>query len=91
MVSARLPPVSRCTDRAMMKNSYSGASKCASETFHTAGFRDRALCRILDLIEPNSVPTGSPISLRAIDEGLADRQARDSWSARTIRSIASGK
>ncbi len=73
-VSARLPPVSRCTLSAMMKKRNSGASMRLAIS-HSRLSRSRP-SRMPASILRNSAPTGSRDLMAGADDRLADRQTR---------------
>ena len=85
-VSARLPPVSRCTLRAMTKKRNSGASMRLAVS-HSRLSRSRPIF-MPPSTRRSSAPTGSAISWPA--PTIASLTGRPERSARTIRSIASG-
>src|SRR5712691_11453899 len=85
-VSARLPPVSRCTLSAMMKNRNSDTSMRLAMS-HSSESRSRPSFMPASMPR-NSTPIGSPISWPALT--IASVIGRPARSARTIRSIASG-
>ncbi len=86
-VSARLPPVSRCTLSAMIKKRNSGTSMREAMS-HNRVSRSRPM-RIPASTRPSSSPTGSAISWPA--PMIASLIGSPERNARTIRSIASGK
>ena len=86
-VSARLPPVSRCTLSAMMKKRNSGASMRLAMS-HSSASRSRPEPHAGSRPGRSSSPTGSPISRPA--PMIASLIGRPERSARTIRSMASG-
>src|SRR5579875_1388763 len=85
-VSAKLPPVSRCTLKAMTKKRNSGVSMRWAMS-HSRASRSRP-SRMPFSTPRNSPATGSPISWLA--PMIASLIGRPERRARTIRSIASG-